>query len=162
MRTENVSTILLASLIADSYADENPCSEVIPMATYAADSNHHGAALVAVIRGQVGALATSSAYSYCLPKDGFWSATRRTWPLTPECREIVFRSANWAGLDIPSVFVFPQLVVCLDCGFAECSVPKNELRRLASGGGTQSRAETAPSGNRRSLSDPGDSDPRSR
>jgi hypothetical protein len=41
------------------------------MATYAADSNHHGAALVAVIRGQVGALATSSAYSYCLRKRWF-------------------------------------------------------------------------------------------
>jgi hypothetical protein len=31
------------------------------------------------------------------------------------------------------VFVFPQLLICLNCGFTECSVPENELRSLAEG-----------------------------
>jgi hypothetical protein len=32
-----------------------------------------------------------------------------------------------------SVLVFPQLLICLNCGFTECSVPEAELRRLAEG-----------------------------
>jgi hypothetical protein len=31
------------------------------------------------------------------------------------------------------IFVFPKLVVCLDCGFTEFSLPKTELRLLANG-----------------------------
>jgi hypothetical protein len=34
------------------------------------------------------------------------------------------------GLDKPTVWVFPQVTVCLDCGFAEFSVPETELRTL--------------------------------
>jgi hypothetical protein len=29
------------------------------------------------------------------------------------------------------VFVFPQLLICLNCGFTECSVPEDELRGMA-------------------------------
>jgi hypothetical protein len=31
----------------------------------------------------------------------------------------------------PPVFIFPRLLVCLDCGRAECRVPQTELRELA-------------------------------
>jgi hypothetical protein len=35
------------------------------------------------------------------------------------------------NIDKPVVWVFPDLVVCLDCGTAEFVVPKAELRVLA-------------------------------
>jgi hypothetical protein len=35
------------------------------------------------------------------------------------------------GLDKPLVLVFPNLVICLDCGFTEFTIPETELRRLA-------------------------------
>lgn len=37
------------------------------------------------------------------------------------------------GLDKPTVWVFPKVVVCLDCSFAEFVVPKNELHVLVEG-----------------------------
>jgi len=35
------------------------------------------------------------------------------------------------NIDKPVVCVFPELVVCLDCGTAEFAVPEAELRVLA-------------------------------
>lgn len=37
------------------------------------------------------------------------------------------------GLDKPTVWVFPTVVVCLSCGFAEFVVPTNELHALVEG-----------------------------
>jgi hypothetical protein len=37
------------------------------------------------------------------------------------------------NIDMPVVWVFPEIVVCLDCGTAEFAVPGAELRRLAKG-----------------------------
>ena len=37
------------------------------------------------------------------------------------------------GLDKPTVWVFPKLLVCLDCGFVEFLIPEAELRQLAEG-----------------------------
>jgi hypothetical protein len=37
------------------------------------------------------------------------------------------------GLEKPIVWVFPKLLVCLDCGFAEFVVPGRELRVLVTG-----------------------------
>ena len=35
------------------------------------------------------------------------------------------------GLTKPTVFVFPRLSVCLDCGITQFSIPDAELERLA-------------------------------
>jgi hypothetical protein len=35
------------------------------------------------------------------------------------------------NIDKPVVWVFPEPVVCLDCGTAEFAVPEEELRQLA-------------------------------
>jgi hypothetical protein len=43
------------------------------------------------------------------------------------------RSPGLKGLDKPVVWVFPELIVCLDCGIAEFAVPEAELRELAKG-----------------------------
>jgi len=37
------------------------------------------------------------------------------------------------NIDKPVVWVFPELIVCLDCGTAEFAVPKPELQLLAKG-----------------------------
>ena len=37
------------------------------------------------------------------------------------------------NIDKPVVRVFPELTVCLDCGTAEFTVPKVEVRQLAKG-----------------------------
>ena len=34
------------------------------------------------------------------------------------------------NLDKSRVFVFPELLVCLDCGFTEFVVPQTELQKL--------------------------------
>jgi hypothetical protein len=40
---------------------------------------------------------------------------------------------GYEGLNKPTVWVFPEAVVCLDCGFAEFFIPEAELHRLAKG-----------------------------
>ena len=37
------------------------------------------------------------------------------------------------GLTEPTVWFFPQLTVCLHCGYAEFSIPDSELQRLTDG-----------------------------
>jgi hypothetical protein len=37
------------------------------------------------------------------------------------------------NIDKPVVWVFPKVVVCLDCGTAEFALPEAELRLLAKG-----------------------------
>ncbi len=37
------------------------------------------------------------------------------------------------NIDKPVVWVFPELVVCLDCGTSEFTMPEIELRQLAKG-----------------------------
>jgi len=38
------------------------------------------------------------------------------------------------NIDKPVVWVFPELVVCLDCGSEEFAVPEAKLRVLVKGG----------------------------
>ena len=44
--------------------------------------------------------------------------------------EIAIHSPGPRNIDKPVVWVFPQLVVCLDCGIAQFAVPSSELRLL--------------------------------
>jgi hypothetical protein len=45
--------------------------------------------------------------------------------------EIAIHHAARIGLALPTVLVFPKLLVCLQCGFTEFTVPENELQLLA-------------------------------
>ena len=45
--------------------------------------------------------------------------------------EVNVHFPGWNGLSRPTLMIFPQVVICLDCGFAEFSVPRAELGRLA-------------------------------
>lgn len=45
--------------------------------------------------------------------------------------EVALHFPGLKGLDKPIVWVFPQILICLDCGLAEFSIPKTELRVLA-------------------------------
>jgi hypothetical protein len=44
--------------------------------------------------------------------------------------EIAIHFPGLAGLDKPVVWVFPKLLVCLNCGFTEFAIPESELRQL--------------------------------
>jgi hypothetical protein len=45
--------------------------------------------------------------------------------------EIAIHFPGLEGLDKPIVWVFPQVVVCLYCGFTEFTVPERELQVLS-------------------------------
>jgi hypothetical protein len=47
--------------------------------------------------------------------------------------EVAIHFPELKGLDKPIVWVFPKLAVCLDCGFAEFTVPESETRILREG-----------------------------
>jgi hypothetical protein len=47
--------------------------------------------------------------------------------------EINLHFPGLKNLDKPSVFVFPNIAVCLNCGFAQFTVPNTELALLAEG-----------------------------
>jgi hypothetical protein len=44
--------------------------------------------------------------------------------------EIAIHFPGLKGLNKPIIWVFPKLLVCLDCGFTEFSVPEKELSVL--------------------------------
>lgn len=44
--------------------------------------------------------------------------------------EVAIHFPGLKGLDMPIVWVFPKLKVCLECGLAEFDIPKRELRVL--------------------------------
>lgn len=47
--------------------------------------------------------------------------------------EIAIHFPGLKGLDKPIVWVFPKVVVCLNCGFAEFVVSERELKVLGTG-----------------------------
>jgi len=48
--------------------------------------------------------------------------------------EVAIHFPGLAGLDKLVVFVFPGLLICLNCGFTEFVVPETELRALVESG----------------------------
>jgi hypothetical protein len=48
--------------------------------------------------------------------------------------EVSIHFPGLQNIDEPVSWVFPEVVVCLDCGTAEFHVPEAELRQLAKGG----------------------------
>ena len=47
--------------------------------------------------------------------------------------EINIHFSGLKNLDKPVVFLFPKLLVCLDCGFTEFTIAETELRLLGEG-----------------------------
>jgi len=45
--------------------------------------------------------------------------------------EICIHFSGLKNVDKPVVWIFPELIVCLDCGAAQFAVPEAELRELA-------------------------------
>jgi hypothetical protein len=54
--------------------------------------------------------------------------------------EMLVHFGGLKNLDKPSVWVYPELLVCLECGFAQATIPASELAQLASGTSTRARA----------------------
>jgi hypothetical protein len=48
--------------------------------------------------------------------------------------EILFHFSGLKNLDKTSVWVFPKVSVCLDCGFSRFMTPESELALLAKSG----------------------------
>jgi hypothetical protein len=48
-------------------------------------------------------------------------------------REIAIHFPGLKNIDKPIVWLFPELVVCMECGNAEFVIPEPELRLLAKG-----------------------------
>jgi hypothetical protein len=51
--------------------------------------------------------------------------------------EINIHFPGFKGLDMPTVWVFPKIAVCLECGRAEFSIEEADLRLLAEGSAVQ-------------------------
>jgi len=45
--------------------------------------------------------------------------------------EAKLHPSGFKNVDNPGVLVFPKLVVCLNCGFSQFTVPETELKLLA-------------------------------
>jgi hypothetical protein len=45
--------------------------------------------------------------------------------------EVNFHFPGWEGLEKPTVLAFPEVIVCLNCGFAIFDIAEAELGRLA-------------------------------
>jgi hypothetical protein len=45
--------------------------------------------------------------------------------------EVAIHFPGLKNLNKPIIWVFPKLLVCLDCGVTEFTVPETELRQLA-------------------------------
>jgi len=56
--------------------------------------------------------------------------------------EIIIHHSGFKNLDKPTVWTFPKLLICLDCGFAECVVPGDSLHLLRQDGGASTGARS--------------------
>ena len=60
------------------------------------------------------------------------SENQKTFPA-----EINIHFPGLKNLDKPTVWAFPELLVCLDCGFTELQLKEKEFSLLAEGSGPQ-------------------------
>jgi hypothetical protein len=51
--------------------------------------------------------------------------------------EMIIHFSGLKNLDKPGIWVFPKLLVCLDCGFSRFTVPETELALVARGTGAK-------------------------
>jgi hypothetical protein len=56
--------------------------------------------------------------------------------------EMIIHFRGLENVDKPGVWVFPKLLVCLDCGFSRFTVPESELALLAKG--SRAKGASAP------------------
>src|SRR5690242_17462916 len=56
--------------------------------------------------------------------------------------EVAIHFRGLKGLDKPIVWVFPKLLVCLNCGMAEFPIPEGQLRVHAKGEATAAAGST--------------------
>jgi hypothetical protein len=75
---------------------------------------------------------------FCLPRrvsaDNAGSPDRNSCDsthLTSFSGEVALHSPGLKNLDKPTCFVFPQVVVCQDCGFSVFNLTPHELQRLS-------------------------------
>jgi predicted nucleic-acid-binding Zn-ribbon protein len=54
--------------------------------------------------------------------------------------EVVIHFSGLKNLAKPTVMVFPKIVVCLDCGYTEFTIPEAELRLLGERGAASTAA----------------------
>jgi len=71
---------------------------------------------------------------HLVPSDNIAQCSR----CSSECRkefggELAIHFTGLAGLNKPIVWVFPKLLICLNCGFTEFIVPERELQVLETG-----------------------------
>jgi hypothetical protein len=60
--------------------------------------------------------------------------------------ELLIHFSGRENLDKPGVWVFPKLLVCLDCGFLQSTVPAPELAQLAASASISERLGRKASG----------------
>jgi hypothetical protein len=53
--------------------------------------------------------------------------------------EMLIHLSGLTNIDKPALWLFPKLLVCLDCGFLQATVPAAELASLAAGIPTNGR-----------------------
>ena len=63
--------------------------------------------------------------------------------------EVAIHFPGRKGLEKPIVWAFPKLVVCLQCGFTEFTVPERELQVLEQGFPVEGAVVLWPRGHRR-------------
>ena len=56
--------------------------------------------------------------------------------------EVAIHLPGLKGIDKPAVFVFPELLVCLNCGKTEFIIREDELRLLTEGEAAAARVPT--------------------
>lgn len=54
--------------------------------------------------------------------------------------ELNIHFPGFEGLSRPSVWAFPRLVVCLDCGFTQFALSDDQLKELRSGARSEAAA----------------------